>query len=150
MVGPYDCVHHSLLCRLVVTKIIPPTSCEDWCPLIVMANPSSGGKDGQAVLSSFRKLLNPIQVIDLSDLSPECGLEICRLLADHVCRILICGGDGTIGWVLAAIDQAKLPVSMCWKNGGKSKGCGRGVVAVGHMTQVTSPAELCVFALFAF
>ena len=76
-----------------------------------MINPKSGGKDGEAILSSFKKLLNPIQVVDLSDLTPECGLEICRFLPDHTCRILACGGDGTIGWILGAIDEAKLPVS---------------------------------------
>ncbi len=92
-------------------EIRPPDSCDSWCPLIVMANPSSGSKDGERILCSFRKLLNPIQVIDLKDLSPECGLEICRLLVDHTCQILVCGGDGTVGWVLSAIDQANLPVS---------------------------------------
>lgn len=90
----------------------PPTHTDIyWHPLIVMINPSSGGKDGQIILSSFRKLLNPVQVLDLSEVGPECGLEICRLLPEHTCRILACGGDGTVGWILAAIDKANLPVS---------------------------------------
>lgn len=80
-----------------------------------MANPKSGGKSGEAILNSFRKLLNPVQVLDLSEAAPECGLEICRCLPDHTCRILACGGDGTVGWVLAAIDKASLPVSLLGK-----------------------------------
>lgn len=95
--------------RLVVKEISPPTNIPQWHPLIVMANPKSGGKDGEAILSAFRKLLNPVQVFDLSELAPECGLEICRLLPQHACRILACGGDGTVGWILAAIDRANLP-----------------------------------------
>lgn len=98
--------------RLVVKALSPPTHTDIyWHPLIVMINPSSGGKDGQIILSSFRKLLNPVQVLDLSEVGPECGLEICRLLPEHTCRILACGGDGTVGWILAAIDKANLPVS---------------------------------------
>ena len=47
--------------RLVVKSIRPPPV-EHWWPLVVLANTRSGGKDGETVLSSFRKLLNPVQV----------------------------------------------------------------------------------------
>ena len=53
-----------------------------------------------------------VQVVDLSESPPEAGLEICRLLPEHTCRVLVCGGDGTVGWVLGAIDRYKLPVSL--------------------------------------
>ena len=99
-------------CRLVVKGITPPSLVEHWHPLIVMCNPNSGGKDGQTILSTFRKLLNPVQVLDLTEFGPEVGLEICRFLPDHTCRVLACGGDGTVGWILGAIDKADLPVSM--------------------------------------
>ena len=192
--------------RKLVVKAIKSPSIDHWQPLVVMANPRSGGKDGEAVLSAMRKLLNPIQVslyilatedlqqnstvamvmcchgdktwchtvrlmqtwgllpssfiltsfsfsplfllpslspsslihpplpslspsppfslpllphspltpsqvIDLSETPPEGGLEICRLLSQHSCRVLVCGGDGTVGWVLTAIDKCRLPVS---------------------------------------
>ena len=97
--------------RLVVKSITPP-SIDHWRPLVVMANPKSGGKDGEFVLSSFRKLLNPIQVIDLSETLPENGLDICRMLEDLHCRVLVCGGDGTVGWVLSTLDKLQLPVRM--------------------------------------
>ena len=96
--------------RLVVKSITPP-SIDHWRPLVVMANPKSGGNDGEFILSTFRKLLNPIQVIDLSEMPPESGLEICRMLKDLHCRLLVCGGDGTVGWVLSTLDKLQLQVS---------------------------------------
>ena len=62
------------------------------------------------LLPSISSLSHP-QVIDLSETPPEGGLEICRLLSQHSCRVLVCGGDGTVGWVLTTIDKCKLPVS---------------------------------------
>ncbi|KAK3717363.1 hypothetical protein QZH41_011596, partial [Actinostola sp. cb2023] len=47
-------------------------------------------------------------VVDLHEVSPESALEFCRLLPGHRCRILVCGGDGSVGWVLAALDKVKL------------------------------------------
>ena len=51
------------------------------------------------------------QVIDLSEIPPEVALEFCKLLPDVQWRILVCGGDGTIGWVLNAIDSIPIKVS---------------------------------------
>ena len=56
---------NSLFLRLVVKGIVPP-AISDWRPLVVMANPRSGGNDGPKVLSAFRKLLNPIQVLPVT------------------------------------------------------------------------------------
>ena len=50
------------------------------------------------------------QVIDLHDMQPENALEWCHLLPDVVFRVLVCGGDGTVGWVLNAIENLKLKV----------------------------------------
>ena len=48
----------------------------------------------------------------MSEIPPETALEFCRLLPDTQCRVLICGGDGTVGWVLDALDKVELPVSI--------------------------------------
>lgn len=91
---------------------------------------------GEALLGEFRTLLNPVQVsllfvhcchlvfkatnqncnfsllqvFDLSELSPSKALQLCTLLPPGSVRVLVCGGDGTVGWVLDAIDTMKLKV----------------------------------------
>ena len=95
--------------HLVVSSVKPPERL-DWKPLIVIANRKSGNGDGQHILQAFRRLLNPAQVIDLSEIPPQSGLEWCHLLPRVDCRVLVAGGDGTVGWVLHAIDDLKLQV----------------------------------------
>lgn len=72
-------------------------------PLLVFVNVKSGGCQGLELISSFRKLLNPYQVFDLTNGGPLPGLYVFRKIEKY--KILVCGGDGTIGWVLQCLDN---------------------------------------------
>ncbi|XP_054624789.1 diacylglycerol kinase zeta-like isoform X2 [Dunckerocampus dactyliophorus] len=75
-------------------------------PLIVFVNPKSGGNQGTKILQSFMWYLNPRQVFDLNQGGPKDGLELYRKV--HNLRILACGGDGTVGWILSCLDELSL------------------------------------------
>ncbi|XP_063703643.1 diacylglycerol kinase theta isoform X3 [Culicoides brevitarsis] len=72
-------------------------------PLLVFVNVKSGGCQGLELINSFRKLLNPYQVFDLENGGPLPGLYVFRHIRYY--KILVCGGDGTIGWVLQCLDN---------------------------------------------
>lgn len=77
-------------------------------PLIVVANNKAGNSDGATVMAGFRRHLNPAQVVDLSERRMEDALSWCNLASPTQCYVLVCGGDGTIGWVLNTVDKMKL------------------------------------------
>jgi diacylglycerol kinase family enzyme len=74
------------------------------------ANRKSGNNDGDIILSLFRRLLNPAQVLDLAERPPEAALEWCTLLGEVRATILVAGGDGTVGWVLNTVNKLQLKV----------------------------------------
>ncbi|KAG7302663.1 hypothetical protein JYU34_012614 [Plutella xylostella] len=78
---------------------VKPLPDPDWEPLIIFANRKSGGNQSDEVLSLFRGLLNPIQVVDMNATSPE---SVVRWLPARA-RALAAGGDGTVAWLLHAL-----------------------------------------------
>ncbi|XP_066556714.1 diacylglycerol kinase zeta isoform X2 [Amia ocellicauda] len=86
--------------------IVKPVPSQLMKPLLVFVNPKSGGNQGAKIIQSFMWYLNPRQVFDLSQGGPKEGLEMYRKV--HNLRILACGGDGTVGWILSILDQLQL------------------------------------------
>ncbi|ESQ40727.1 hypothetical protein EUTSA_v10012787mg [Eutrema salsugineum] len=76
----------------------------DARPLLVFINKKSGAQRGDSLRQRLHLLLNPVQVCELSSVQgPEVGLFLFRKVPHF--RVLVCGGDGTAGWVLDAIDK---------------------------------------------
>ncbi|XP_059831459.1 diacylglycerol kinase zeta isoform X2 [Hypanus sabinus] len=86
--------------------IIKPIPSSLMKPLLVFVNPKSGGNQGAKIIQSFMWYLNPRQVFDMCQGSPKDALELYRKVQNL--RILACGGDGTVGWILSILDQLQL------------------------------------------
>ncbi|VVD02433.1 unnamed protein product [Leptidea sinapis] len=105
-------------------SIVPPTKLhsvgpdDGWLPdrppnaspLIVFVNSRSGDNQGVKFLRRFKQLLNPAQVFELSGAGPRLGLRLFRHFAPL--RVLVCSGDGSVGWVLQErqVQTAVLPL----------------------------------------
>ncbi|VDO88502.1 unnamed protein product [Heligmosomoides polygyrus] len=128
------CVHSSCLpqlgrgCSLGATSlsVIPPLAVKDishegvaqirtdaiggecggGSPLLVLVNSKSGDNQGQRMIRKFKRLLNPLQVFDIIVTGPDFALSFFDAL--DCFRVLVCGGDGTVGWVLGAFDRLGL------------------------------------------
>ncbi len=75
-------------------------------PLLIFVNSRSGSQQGLMLKMQLRTLMNPIQVWDLADGGPEKILQSFMILSRL--RILVCGGDGTVSWIISALDKMKV------------------------------------------
>ena len=79
----------------------------DGVPVIVFVNGRSGGGMGSLLLARFRTWLGEDQVFDLGEVGrsgPQPEEVLARFVDVPDCRVLVCGGDGTCSWLLAAVD----------------------------------------------
>ncbi|XP_075145114.1 diacylglycerol kinase eta isoform X3 [Haematobia irritans] len=112
--------HVAIACPMGPAKlsVVPPTCVhsigndDSWdvaspkgnfSPLLVFVNSKSGDNQGVKFLRRFKQLLNPAQVFDLISTGPGLGLRLFRHF--EMFRILVCSGDGSVGWVLSEIDR---------------------------------------------
>ncbi|QDZ19489.1 diacylglycerol kinase [Chloropicon primus] len=78
----------------------------DFTPLIVFVNRKSGGQKGAFLYEELSRNLNPHQVFDLAVHNPE---RILKIFSDVPnVKVLVCGGDGTIQWILNTIEGLNL------------------------------------------
>jgi len=77
---------------------------------VALVNPKSGGNVGNQLLHRFKEILNEDRVYNLSD---EDHPGPAKALEDHKnvehLRLIACGGDGTVGWVLSVMDSMTFP-----------------------------------------
>jgi len=74
---------------------------------LALVNPKSGGNVGTQLLERFKEILDENKVYNLSDGGPRQALE------EHGhkenLRLIACGGDGTVGWILSVMDSMSFP-----------------------------------------
>ncbi|GLT97558.1 hypothetical protein SLE2022_151160 [Rubroshorea leprosula] len=94
---------------------IPPPE----APMVVFINPRSGGRHGPVLKERLQQLMSEEQVFDLLDVKPNefvlYGLGCLEKLATsgddcaketrEKIRIVVAGGDGTVGWVLGCLGE---------------------------------------------
>ncbi|XP_010929232.1 diacylglycerol kinase 7 isoform X2 [Elaeis guineensis] len=88
-------------------------------PMVVFVNSRSGGRHGPALKIRLQDLIAEEQIFDLSAVKPsdfvQYGLTCLEKLADlgdncakatrAKLRVIVAGGDGTVGWVLGALAE---------------------------------------------
>ncbi|CAE7735774.1 DGKA, partial [Symbiodinium necroappetens] len=90
--------------RQVIPERLNQVDCR---PVLVFVNTRSGGQQGFKVMTEMRNYLHTLQVVDLQREGPEAALKWWEKTGLRY-RILVCGGDGTVGWVLGALYQLEL------------------------------------------
>ncbi|KAJ4709397.1 diacylglycerol kinase [Melia azedarach] len=88
-------------------------------PMVVFINSRSGGRHGPELKERLQQLMGQDQVFDLSNVKPnefvQYGLGCLEKLAElgdycakdtrQKLRIVVAGGDGTVGWVLGSLGE---------------------------------------------
>ncbi|KAM0930055.1 hypothetical protein ACQ4PT_001141 [Festuca glaucescens] len=91
-------------------------------PMVVFVNSKSGGRHGPELKLRLHELISEEQVFDLSDVKPSdfirYGLGCLERLAERGdncaknirgnLRIMVAGGDGTVGWVLGCLQELNM------------------------------------------
>ncbi|KAL9267043.1 Diacylglycerol kinase 7-like protein, partial [Drosera capensis] len=88
-------------------------------PMVVFLNSRSGGRHGGELKRRLEELMEEDQVFDLKDVKPndfvQYGLgslehlvsrgDYCAKDAREKIRVVVAGGDGTVGWVLGSLGE---------------------------------------------
>jgi len=74
---------------------------------LALVNPKSGGNVGSQLLERFKEILDEDKIYNLSKGGPRKALEDHGHLGNL--RLIACGGDGTVGWILSVMDSMSFP-----------------------------------------
>ncbi|XP_038992931.1 diacylglycerol kinase 4-like [Hibiscus syriacus] len=88
-------------------------------PMVVFINSRSGGRHGPVLKERLQELISEEQVFDILDVKPHefvrYGLaclekwanngDICAMETRRNIRVVVAGGDGTVGWVLGCLGE---------------------------------------------
>ena len=75
-------------------------------PLLCFVNGKSGGRRGEALMELLAKRddIDAVEIVDLTAEGPTASLRRHVGVVPDL-RVLVCGGDGTVAWVLQAIEE---------------------------------------------
>ncbi|GAB2267465.1 Diacylglycerol kinase 7 [Dionaea muscipula] len=90
-------------------------------PMVIFVNSRSGGRQGPELKLRLQQLMGEEQVFDLKDVKPDefvrYGLgsleqlastgDYCAKETREKMRVVVAGGDGTVGWVLGSLGELK-------------------------------------------
>ena len=79
---------------------------KSFANVIAFVNMRSGVQNGASITNDLVALLGKDNVFDLSQGGPRDGLLKHRATKDL--RVLACGGDGTVGWVLSGLEEVEM------------------------------------------
>eukprot|EP01012_Entosiphon_sulcatum_P035613 TRINITY_DN45225_c0_g1_i1.p1 TRINITY_DN45225_c0_g1~~TRINITY_DN45225_c0_g1_i1.p1 ORF type:complete len:392 (-),score=66.47 TRINITY_DN45225_c0_g1_i1:92-1267(-) len=79
-------------------------------PILCLANPKSGGQAGKTLISRLCDNLSVHQVFDIGKIAPyDCLRKFVdwetKEFSQQGLRVLVCGGDGTVRWILEELDR---------------------------------------------
>ncbi|XP_033136643.1 diacylglycerol kinase 3 isoform X2 [Brassica rapa] len=117
-----DCIKRKDTTAIPDHLLLPGGAVADMAPhapMVVFINPKSGGRHGPVLKERLQQLMSEEQVFDLTEVKPnefvryglaclekvagegdECAKE-CRARL----RVMVAGGDGTVGWVLGCLGE---------------------------------------------
>lgn len=76
----------------------------NYTPILCFVNSKSGGSQGHFLIEELKQYLNPLQVVEVSTIDPIVLIkEFSSCLKQY--KVLVCGGDGTISWILNSIQS---------------------------------------------
>lgn len=118
--------------------------------VLCTANSKSGDNTAENVIAVFRSVLNPLQIFELSKTGPKEALNLISKIRSSPCRILVAGGDGTIGWILNEIARKSVkPIpEVCILPVGTGNDLSRVTGWGADPPSLLNPSELCDKVLY--